>query len=350
MKPKSIKIIYLVAVILMIVATAYANKSPITITSNVDKSRITIGDLITYSIIVEHDKDVRVEMPGMGANLGQFEIRDYRVHEPKKQKERIISRWDYIISTFFTGEFEIPPLTVKYTLPQDTTSYYLQTEKIKIVVESVKPSKEGDIRDIKPPVNIPADLWSTLRWIILTVLLISTGIVLFIIYRRKKSGKVPLAQRFTPPRPPHETALEELNNLKNSNLLQDGEIKKYYIRISEIIRRYIEGRYFITAMEMTTTEVLLRLSREDVNSEELRLFEQFLNRCDLVKFAKLIPSDEENEEVLNLAYEIINRTKVVLETQQNEANEERAEAVTSEEEKVTTLEPEFRNENTEQIK
>ena len=290
----------------------WADEPQISLSSGVDKSRITIGDLITYTVEVTHDKNVKVEMPGMGANLGGFEIRDYRVHEPKIKGDKQISRWDYVISTFFTGEFEIPPLTITYTTPGDSTAKTLTTDKITIVVESVKPSEAGDIRDIKPPVEIPSNLWQQVRWFVVCGGLIGLAILGYVFYRRWKAGKG-LLLRETPPRPPHEVALERLDILKDSDLLEKGEIKPFYSELSEIIRQYIEGRYYMVAMEMTTTEIRNGLLAAEVSKEEHGIFETILDRSDLVKFAKRIPSAEENEEVLDLAYEIIHRTKVILE-------------------------------------
>src|SRR4030042_871365 len=116
-------------------------KGAVDLFSEVDKSRITIGDLILYTVTVTHDEWVKPELPGLAANLGGFEIRDYNVHEPEKLKGLVVSTVDYTISTFLTGEFEIPPLTIAYTTTADTTRYFLSTEPIKITVESMKPSE-----------------------------------------------------------------------------------------------------------------------------------------------------------------------------------------------------------------
>ena len=283
----------------------------VSVSSQVDKSRITIGDLIEYSITVVHDKDIQIEMPGLGANLGGFDIRDYNVAESEKRDGMIVSGVQYKISTFFTGEFEIPPLTVAYYTPDDSTAKYLSTEKIKIVVESVKPSEAGDIRDIKTPVELPRNLWLLIRWFVLGAGVILLVMVGYMIYRRKKRGEGLFPTKPEIKRPPHEIALEALDRLKSSDLLQKGEIKQFYIEISEIIRQYIGGRYFIVAMEMTTTDVLVGLSEADVSDEEFELYKHFFFECDLVKFAKVIPSDEENEKIMVEAYKIIERTKVI---------------------------------------
>lgn len=297
-----------------------AQDGPISLLSSVDKSLIHIGDLIQYTVVVTHDKEVRLDLPGLGANLGGFEIRDYDIEEPRKEDGKIVSQFNYTISTFFTGEFEIPPLTVTYFVPGDSTAKRIATEKIKIVVDSIKPSEAADIRDIKPPFEIPKKWWYTVRWFILGGGILFLGVMGFLIYWRRKQGKSILPMKPLIQRPPHELAYEELDRLKASDLLERGEIKLFYTVISEIIRRYIEGRYFIVAMELTTTEVLDGLSQADVSEEEYQIFQSFLDRCDLVKFAKVIPSDFETAEVIQFACNIIDRTKVIMEKSDGEAS------------------------------
>ncbi len=308
----------------------------ISVSSSVDKSRITIGDLIRYTVTVTHDENVEVELPGLGANLGGFEIRDYDVQDPYKKDGMVVSKAEYIISTFFTGEFEIPPLTVTYWTVEDSTILTLTTEKIKIVVESVKPSEAGDIRDIKPPVEIPRDWWQWGRWFVFGGSLLVFALLGWILYRRKKQGKGLLPVREEPPQPPHEAAYEQLDRLRQSDLLERGAIKEYYITVSEIVRRYIEGRYFVIAMEMTTFEVMEGLSTADLPEEEYQLFRTFLSNCDLVKFAKHIPSKKENEAIIALAYEIVDKTKVIMESSLMEADDESVQSKENDENEIVS--------------
>ncbi|RKY91665.1 hypothetical protein DRQ15_04425 [candidate division KSB1 bacterium] len=293
----------------------YAEGSKIAIESSVDRSKITIGDLIKYTVTVTRDESVKVQLPGLAENLGGFEIRDYHVYEPQKQDGKLIDKVEYTISTFDIGEFEIPPLTIFYTLPGDTTRQALRTEPIKIVVESVKPSEAGDIKDIKPQVEVPRN-W---RRIILfasagvLVVLLILGVIYYLKKRRAGEPLFPAKPEIL--RPPHEVAFEELEQLKNSDLLQKGEIKLYYIRISDIIRRYIEGRYQIPAIEMTTTDLLQNMHQAEIDEGHIQLVQQFLELCDLVKFAKYIPTDEENVAILQQAYTIVDQTKWVEEAE-----------------------------------
>ncbi len=300
---------------------------PVTVASAVDRSRIKIGDLIRYTVTVTHGKGVDARTPGTGANLGGFEIRNYTVSEPVEKKGVVVSKFEYTISTFFPGEFVIPPLPVAYKVPGDTTVHVMATPSIKIVVESMKPSEAGDIRDIKPPVEIPLNAWLLLMKVVIGLLAAGLAAGGFLLYRRWKTGKGILPVREEPPKPPHEIALEALDRLKASGLLEGGEIKAFYIELSEIIRRYIGGRYFVVAMEMTTTEVLEGLAAANLQEGDFELFESFFRRCDLVKFAKYLPGPAETAETLQSAYDIVDRTKIVIEAPAEEGEGAMTESV-----------------------
>jgi len=291
----------------------HAANGKIALEAKVDKNKIMIGDLIQYSIVVTRDENVNVEMPDLGANLGAFEIRDYSDPEPEKRNGEIIQRREYSISTYDIGDYEIPPVTVQYSVGGDSVWKELTTENIKITVESLKPSEAGDIRDIKPPLEIERDWMRIIRFVAAGVIIVLIGILVFIYIKRRREGKSFLPYREKPKRPPHEIALEELEQLLDEQLLEQGQIKQFYIRISEIIRRYIEGRFFIVAIEMTTTQLIDNMNEAEIEHEDIRLVEDFLMQCDLVKFAKYIPTSEENQKVIDQAFELINKTKFIIE-------------------------------------
>src|SRR5512136_1635626 len=99
--------VYILFLFLAVGSGFSAETAPVSVASKVDRSKITIGDLIQYMVTVTHGEKVRIEMPGPGANLGGFEIRNYKIEEPRKQDGQIVSSAVFTISTFLTGEFEI---------------------------------------------------------------------------------------------------------------------------------------------------------------------------------------------------------------------------------------------------
>ncbi|MEK7249163.1 MAG: hypothetical protein AAB209_01950 [Bacteroidota bacterium] len=99
--------------------------------------------------------------------------------------------------------------------------------------------------------------------------------------------------------------------LKEKRLWQQGLIKPYYTEVTEIIRRYFENRFGFMSLEKTTDETMGDLRRFSVAHSILEQTESILRRADLVKFAKYQPLIPEHEEMLTIAFDIVDRTKVV---------------------------------------
>jgi len=285
-----------------------AEESLISVESNVDRATITIGDRILYTLTVKSDSTVKLEPLALGSNLGAFEVKDYKIHDPKKAKDgRITNKSEYVITTFTTGEYVIPPITINYTDPNGEKKQ-IQSEPLFILVKSVgaTESDKEDIRGLKPPIKIKSGYWTYLLIIPVLALLGAFG---FLYYRQRTKAvalpKIPEELK----KPGWEVALLELEELKGSGILKRKELKKYYIALSDIIRRYLERRYQMTALDRTTQEVKAELKKAKAGAEVIDLAYGFLYSCDLVKFAKYIPSKEEIEKDWNEAFTIVNMTK-----------------------------------------
>jgi hypothetical protein len=113
---------------------------------------------------------------------------------------------------------------------------------------------------------------------------------------------------------PDEIAYQELDKLLADDLLTRGEVKLFHLRISDILRSYIENRFGLKAPERTTEEFLAELTQDLQMQKALlkdhkRLLGEFLNQCDLVKFAKHEPSIEESGKTVVICREFIEETK-----------------------------------------
>jgi len=114
-------------------------------------------------------------------------------------------------------------------------------------------------------------------------------------YKKFRQGQGE-AEEIVNPDPAHVIAFRQLEKLKQENLWQNGEIKLYYTRLTEILRYYLENRYRIYSLELTTQETLDALVRsgfkKDATYTQLK---NILTGADLVKFAKYNPEQEEHE-------------------------------------------------------
>ena len=142
-------------------------KSPSSLTSGppavkvearVDKSRVTIGEKITYTISVDAQNNWQVELPGYIDNLGGFVVRDFGQDPPKKSgKNRYRQEGWYNLDTYTIGSYVIPPLIFTAKGPQGE-EVELKTSRIFVEVESVAGEAQAfeDIRDIKFPLGLKA--------------------------------------------------------------------------------------------------------------------------------------------------------------------------------------------------
>ncbi len=283
-------------------------KSVISVESHVDRATITIGDRIVYTLIVTTDPEVKLEPLGLGSNLGAFEVKDYKIHDAEKNKEgKVVNKSEYVITTFTTGEYVIPPITIKYTDPGGERKE-IKSEPLFILVKSVGASESDkeDVRGLKPPIDIRGAYWAYLIILPVLAVLAAAG---FLYYRQKAKGlalpEIPEELR----KPPWEVALLELDLLQDSGLLENKQIKEYFIVLSDIIRKYMGRRYEIKALDRTTEEIRQEVKGLKLEQQMAQLIFGLLLFCDLVKFAKYIPSDEEVEKSTDEAYSIVNLTK-----------------------------------------
>ncbi|RMF56192.1 MAG: hypothetical protein D6748_14100 [Calditrichaeota bacterium] len=280
----------------------------IEVQSRVDKSEITIGDRITYSLIIDHQQGVRIKTPGEGTHLGEFEIKDYQIHPPEVKGDHLIRRFDFVITSYDTGTFEIPPFPIGF-LPTDTSSHYqfIMSEAITIRVNSVVNNPDAVLKDIKPPFFPGMNVWQWVLWGVVAVLIIATIVFLFWYLRKKKTGEPIFKKEVI--RPAHEIALEELELLLKSDLLSRKQYKAFYESLSGILRRYLENRFYLPAMEETTTEILDSLREVDISEQDLLLTKAILELSDMVKFAKYIPEPEETTKAIEHTRTVIESTR-----------------------------------------
>ncbi len=313
--------------ILYFISLADEQKSLIEINSAVDTSTITIGDRIFYSVSIDYNDSLQIEHPGAGVNLGQFEIKDYKIYDPSQDDDRILQKYEYIISVFDTGSFTIPPFPIAY-FPKDSIQNYkiIEASAINIYVKSIIGEGEKELRDVKAPIDIPFDYFLLVLIISIILLIALGGFFGYRFYKLKKERGY-FIKPPEPKRPAHEIALEALQLLAQKDLLKEGKIKLYYTELSEIIRHYLEDRYFIRALEETSAEIMRDMQLQEIEKEHNDSLAQLLNLSDFVKFAKHIPGEEENKEIYNKSIEFVEKTKIIFVDTETKEDVKEGEAV-----------------------
>lgn len=208
--------------------------------------------------------------------------------------------------TSFDGDlYHLPPF--KVTVGGDT----LRSGDLALKVSEVEVDTT-QLNTICPPKDVMDnpflwDEWAPSFWLsILLLLLIAVGSYLLLRLRDNKPviARIKIIRRLLP----HQKAMQAIEQIKADKMSVQDDQKEYYTRLTETLRRYIEERYGFSAMEMTSSEIIERLtaSASDQDLDELR---QLFVTADLVKFAKYSVLTNENDANLVSAIDFINQTK-----------------------------------------
>ncbi len=287
-------------------SSAASSLPEVKVEARVDKSLITIGEKITYTIGVDARNNWQVEFPGYIDNLGGFVVRDFGQNPPKKSgKNRYRREVWYALDTYTTGSYVIPSLTFTAKGSQDE-EVNLKTSQIFVEVESVVKETEApeDIRDIKLPLGLKAD-YRKFIYIGAITFFCLFAILGFWWWKSKHKKK-----NLPAPSPAHLTALEELERIQTMKLIKEGRYKEYYYLVPMCLRRYLESRFNLKAAEQTTEEFLEAIVKDDMlELEQKSLLGDFLTHCDLVKFARYKPETDEISRMYTMAKEFVEQTK-----------------------------------------
>jgi len=255
-----------------------------------DKNKITIGDRIKLTLVLNYSKDVKFEPFFPEQNLKNFEIKNYKISKEKKKYlffGRYTKRYEYLLSTFTTGIYDIQPFSIKFSTRNGTWTE-CQTNPLKIEVASLLDRESAaDIKDIKPPVNFRGT-WLLYLGLIVLPLCIAAGFIAWRNYLKKDEFFHALPEDIDP----YEYATRELEKLQNSNLAKTGMIKEFYIRLTYIVRIYLSRIFSVNIMDMTTTEAVRALREKGVDKKFLMTLREFFDSADLVKFAKYVPGEK----------------------------------------------------------
>jgi len=259
--------------------------------------RLTVGDRfdVTYVVTTRHPSLVTGPLAD---SLGAFVV----AKEERKSVRRgdlDETTYELALACFQPGRQTLPGLrfTVSFGDQGDT----LTGDTVSVSIASVLPDSMKDVNGLKPAETFP-NYW---LWLIPAILAL-VAVLAWLgwkLYRRLKR----LHEAVPPPLPAWEEALGALDRLPWREWLAEGQFKRLYYALSEILKRYLERRFEFDAVEQTTTELLasMRAHKLPMRDEISRFFA----RCDLVKYAKTVPPEEETERALEQLRDFVQRTK-----------------------------------------
>ena len=277
---------------------------------------ILIGEHVSMTLQVEASPDADIVFPEFSDKVNNnIEIINYGTVEEaySDDRETKIFKKDYTITAYQDGHFPIEPIEFKSVIDGDTLTFMSEAELLS--VETVEIDREAGPKDVKPIIQIPWTFAEMLPYILLVLLVVT--IVLFIIYYLKQRKKEPVASSIWEQTdvPAYAAALSKLEALRKSNYLKEEKFKLFFSELTDIIRRYLEKRFEVDALEMTSNEIL-SATNDLLEKEDHNKLEYILVLSDLVKFARHKPLVDESEQRLNYAFEIVKNTIPMVDDEQ----------------------------------
>ncbi len=303
--------------VLMLATAAMAWGGNVTFKARLDSATLLMGKTTALHLEITQDKGARGFFPGEQADTlsAMVEIADRPAADTTDLgNNRIQINRDLIIQSFDSGMWIIKP--IPYVVNGDTA--YCNQLTLKVLPVDV--SKMKDIHDIKPVEDVPFNLldWLPDYWWawLLGLLLIAGGIWAYRKYYKKGINPLrPGKKRL----PPYEEAMINLQNLKAAQLWQQGKEKEYFTGLTDILRVYIDRRFHINAVEMTSSQIIETLKRNDETRAVNEQLEMILEVADIVKFANARPLADDNEVAYRRAVNFVEETRPI---EQPETKEE----------------------------
>ena len=267
------------------------------LSARTDSTNYRIGDWIDVHVDGTVATTVDTIAPAVRDSIGDFQI----LHSERNGAK---PSWTLRLMTIDTGSIFIPPIPFDYRMRGDTAAHRVYCNAIGLHVSGVVVDAKGDIKDIRGPLSAPWEFADFLPYLIALVLLGGAGYGYYY-YRRKQREKL---AAYIPPKPkiaPHTAALFALRALEDKKLWQNGKVKEFYSEVTGIIRLFFEGRWNFIALELTTDEILQHMKGIPEAEQVWKELQSFFVNADLVKFAKYMPSPEDNEHELRWAYDIV---------------------------------------------
>lgn len=297
----------LVAILWMTVFAGYGQE----VSAGLSQNNIRIGEQVYLTLTVSNaPKGTFIKWPGISDTINKFiEVVDSVI---EKTATNAITSKKYLITSFDSGYYKIPAFEFKLNgMPALTNELTLAVQTV--AVDTTKDF--NDIKEIRAETYTFSDKltgffqWLLKHWYVpLAVLVGLTVLIVYLVRRRRRNRPA-----VTEPEifiPFHEQLLAGLDALDKKQLWQNNQTKLYYVELTDLLRTYIEKRFQVMAHEQTTVQLMNNLKTSGITRDSLEMLKNILTLADMVKFAKAVPIDYENQGALDNARSFAINTRV----------------------------------------
>ena len=285
-------------------------QAQVSVEASIDSIEILVGQQAHVTLKATAKESSKVEFPHFKPSEyvtpGVEVLSSQEQPEQKADNDYVERSVVYTMTSFDDTLYYIPPLTVKVDgKPYKSKSLALKV--LTIEVDTVHADQFFGPKGVQDNPFLWSE-WSPIFW--LSVLLLIILALTYYLYIRLRDNKPIITHiKIVKKLLPHQKAMKEIEQIKADKMVSSENQKEYYTKLTETLRKYIEERYGFNAMEMTSSEIIQRLTAESDQKmlDELR---QLFTTADLVKFAKYSVLINENDANLVNAIDFINQTKL----------------------------------------
>ena len=276
--------------------------TPAQMTATVDHGSLSPGDTLRYTLEIEHNPEVSVQVDEPSEQLGGLVLVD-QGHDP----ERVVGpggrlrerRW-YSLRADSAGAYALRSPQASYR-SQTGALVPLAAQEVLVQVGGAAPGELADIKPINQVAYWPRWLWVAGGAVVLALL---AAAVWWWLKHRKRNAALPPMQA-------HEVAFAALDRLRRTNFEDDEAVRRYYFALSEVLRNYVEARFRINATDLTSEELLARLpTLVGLADAQQLILRRFMNLTDPVKYANETPGGPEIAQCYELALSFVEATRV----------------------------------------
>ena len=297
-------------IFIILTVCTLASMAQVSVEAKIDSLEMVIGQQTDVTVTVTAKEGDQVEFPNFKPLQqiipGVEIVESGPMTTSGKSDGSCLFQRNYTLTSFDGKLYYLPPFAVKVN-GKEYKSKSLALKVLEIEVDTTNVDKFFGPKDVQDN-PFSWQEWSVIFWLSLIMLaMISITYYLYLRLRDNKPivAKIRIIKRLLP----HQKAMKEIEAIKADKMVMSENQKEYYTKLTDTLRKYIEERYGFRAMEMTSSEIIDRLT-ETQDSQALDELRLLFNTADLVKFAKYSTLINENDMNLVNAIEFINKTKV----------------------------------------
>jgi hypothetical protein len=287
-------------------------RGPIRLTVRARPAQVWLGDPVEITVSAEAPEEYQLRLPEP-EELSPLKVVQVQTTDPLPVEGGRKWQRRFVVETFSSGTLKVPALGIGYRRSAGPDSApvafdsELTADELPVEVRSALTSQDSVSRprDITGTLTPARTLAEQARRVLLPVVgALAVLAAALLGWRRFRSRS-----RVSPPLLPEIRALQALAALEGCDWIGTGRAREFYYRLSEIVRHYIEEKFSLAAPEMTTEEFLTMLAqnRTALPYDFYRLRE-FLEACDIVKYAAFVPQRADAERVLAAARAFVHQT------------------------------------------